>query len=476
MGTLSLAEIQEKLLDGSLTCRRIVDTYLSRIEASKHLNAYVEVYAEEVIRQADILDGKIKNKRTELGRLFGCVFSVKDMIVLENHGVTAGSRILEGFKSRFTATCLQRMLDEDAIVIGRTNCDEFGMGSANLHSHYGSVGNAVDPERVSGGSSGGAAVSVQAGTCLVALGTDTGGSVRQPAAMTGTFGFKPTYGMVSRYGLIAYASSFDQLGVIAGRAEDVDRVMDVVSSVDPHDGTMLQRGLYGSQLTEKKETYRLAWFPEAVETDGIDDEVRDRFSSFRAYLSRQGHTVEPVGFDLLDYLVPCYYILTTAEASSNLSRYDGVKYGYRSKKAKNINDLYVMSRSEGFGSEVKKRIMLGSFVLSEGYYDAYFSKAQKVRTLVRNRLQEIFGGFDFIVLPTSPVAAWKKSEKAENPLSEYMADIYTVLASLAGMPAISVPSGNNSGGLPLGIQLIAPAGSDKKLVGFCKDITDWHNI
>lgn len=477
MGTLSLTEIQAKLLEGSLSCSEVVTGCLARIEQTKHLNAYIEVYADEAVRHAEQIDHKLKHSPEKLGKLFGCVISVKDMIVHEGHGASAGSRILQGFRSRFTATCLQRLMDEDAVIIGRTNCDEFGMGSANLHSYYGPVGNAIDPERISGGSSGGAAVSVQTGTCHVALGTDTGGSVRQPAAMTGTIGFKPTYGMVSRFGLIAYASSFDQLGVIARSAGDLDRVMEVVSCADAHDSTMLQSGHYGTQQPGDSKKFRIAFLEDAVGTEGVDAGVRERFHSFTSYLSSQGHVVEPVNFGLLDYLVPCYYILTTAEASSNLSRYDGVRYGYRSKEAKNIHDLYIMSRSEGFGSEVKKRIMLGSFVLSEGYYDAYYSKAQKVRSLVRRRLEEVFMDFDFIVLPASPVAAWKITGKEEkDPLSEYMADIYTVLASLAGIPAISVPSGNNSENLPLGMQMIAPAGKDKKLIEFTKDITDWHNF
>ncbi len=473
---LTLADVQRGLLEGRFSGSSLLDHYLHRIRETSYLNAFLEVYEAEARQKMEALDQKIKDAPESLGKLFGCVFSVKDMIVLKAHEVTAGSRILNGFKSMFTATLLQRMLDEDAIIIGRTNCDEFGMGSANLHSYYGPVGNAQDPHRVSGGSSGGAAVSVQAGTCLLAIGTDTGGSVRQPAAMTGTVGFKPGYGMVSRFGLVAYASSFDQAGIIARSPADIDRVMEVISVADANDATMKTKGLYATQSAAVKDKCRVACFAEAIEGAGVNQEVRQRFNDFVHHLTEAGHEVVSVEFGLLEYLVPTYYILTTAEASSNLSRYDGVRYGYRSSEAGNIHDLYIQSRSEGFGTEVKKRIMLGSFVLSEGYYDAYFSKAQKVRTLVRNRIEAIFSDFDFVALPTSPVAAWKKDEKQTNPLSEYMADIYTVLASLAGTPAVSVPAGNNSEGLPLGIQLIANSGDDKKLVKFTEHITNWHNF
>lgn len=470
MENFSLDQLQQQLLRGTLSCERLVHYYLQNIVNTQELNAYVEVYADEAMDYAKALDIKIKNQPESLGKLFGCVLSVKDLIVHKDHKVSAGSAILSGFESQFTASALDAVLKEDAIIIGRTNCDEFGMGSDNTNSHFGPVRNKIDKSKISGGSSGGAAVSVQADTCLVALGTDTGGSVRQPAAMCGVIGFKPSYGLVSRFGLVAYASSFDQLGIIGRHVSDIDKVMSIVSIYDENDATMYSDGLYPEQEAIKKTSYRIAYFDQAVHTDGIQAEVYDAFNNSVDKLRSMGHEVNKIGFDYLEYLVPCYYILTTAEASSNLSRYDGIRYGYRSPKAKTLQDVYTMSRSEGFGKEVKKRIMLGSFVLSEAYYDAYFSKAQQVRQLIRQKMDEIFENYDFIILPTSPVVAWDIDQKPSDPLAMYMADIYTVLASLTGMPAVSVPNGNNSDNLPFGIQVLAGTKKDKNLLLFAGQI------
>ena len=466
----SLKNIQKALLSGETTTEKLVTTYLRNIESTRHLNAYVEVYSNEALTKAKELDQKIKNHPESLGKLFGCIISVKDLIVYKNHKVNAGSGILEGFESQFSATALEAVLKEDAIIIGRTNCDEFGMGSANTNSYFGPVKNAANEMKISGGSSGGAAVSVQTNTCLVALGTDTGGSVRQPASMCGVYGFKPGYGIVSRYGLIAYASSFDQLGILANNAEDIDTVMSVVSVNDDFDATMFQTDLYGDQSPLQNiefNTLKIAYITDAFENDALDPEIKSAGYQFLEDLKSKGASVEGIHFKLLDYVVPCYYILTTAEASSNLSRYDGVKYGYRSAHAGSPEEMYVNSRSEGFGNEVKKRIMLGSFVLSEAYYDAYFTKAQQVRRMIKDQIDAFFDQYDFIIMPSSPKPAWNIDEKPTDPLEIYMADIYTVLANLSGTPAISIPLGNNTEKMPFGIQVLSRVHNDRKLLNFC---------
>jgi aspartyl-tRNA(Asn)/glutamyl-tRNA(Gln) amidotransferase subunit A len=469
----SLKDIQIALLSGKTTTEKLVIFYLNNIESVRDLNAYIEVYQEEALSKAKELDQKIKHHPDTLGKLFGCIISVKDLIVYKNHKVNAGSGILDGFESQFSATAIEAVLKEDAIIIGRTNCDEFGMGSANTNSHFGSVKNAVDPEKISGGSSGGAAVSVQTNTCLVALGTDTGGSVRQPASMCGVYGFKPGYGMVSRYGLIAYASSFDQLGILANNVQDIDAIMSVVSVRDDFDATMYQTGLYCEQLSLENlalDTLKIAYISDAFENDALDPEIKSTSYQFLDELKSKGATVEGIHFKLLDYVVPCYYILTTAEASSNLSRYDGVKYGHRAERAGSPEEMYVYSRSEGFGKEVKKRIMLGSFVLSEAYYDAYFTKAQQVRRLIKDQMDSFFDHYDFIIMPSSPKTAWNIHEKPNDPLEIYMADIYTVLANLAGIPAISIPLGNNTDKMPFGIQVLSRVHNDRKLLNFCNQL------
>ena len=446
----------------------MVHSYLANIENLKQLNAFVEVYADEAIQAAKALDIKIKQNPTALGRLFGCFISVKDLIVQKGHKVTAGSKILEGFVSQFDATCIAALLAEDAIIIGRTNCDEFGMGSANTNSYYGPVKNGANMDRVSGGSSGGAAVSVQMDMCLAAIGTDTGGSVRQPASMCGVYGFKPSYGMVSRYGLVAYASSFDQAGIIAKNIDDIIKIMEVISILDEYDATMMTQDLFPSQNKALPESIKIAYFIETIENEALDPEIKAATKKELENLKNSGAIVEAVSFDLLEALVPCYYILTTAEASSNLSRYDGVRYGYRSPDAKTLSDMYVKSRTEGFGTEVKKRIMLGTYVLSEAYYDAYFTKAQQVRRLICERMDAIFAEYDFIIMPTTPKVAWPIHESAKDPLESYMADIYTVLANLAGIPAISVPIDNNNEKMPFGIQVMGNRKDEKKLLKFAE--------
>ncbi len=467
----TLAQIQTALINKSLSCEQIVQYYLDNIQATKHLNAYVEVYGPEALEKARSLDARITESPESLGKLFGCVVSIKDLIVFKDHKVSAGSKILDGFESQFSATVVELLIREDAIIIGRTNCDEFGMGSANTNSYFGPVKNASDDTKISGGSSGGAAVSVQTDTCLVALGTDTGGSVRQPAGMCGVIGFKPSYGIVSRHGLVAYASSFDQLGLLAHHASDIDTIMLIVSKSDEFDATMFQKNLYRDQITSNKEVsdYKFAYLGEALESEALDNDIKESTLSYISNLKSSGAIVDKIAFPLLEYLVPTYYILTTAEASSNLSRYDGVRYGYRTTDPTSLEEMYVKSRTEGFGDEVKKRIMLGSFVLSEAYYDAYFTKAQQIRRMIKEQIQDIFSKYDFIILPTSPKVAWPIDQKPTDPLEIYLSDIYTVLANLAGIPAVSIPLGKDTSGLPYGIQIMGDVKTDKKLMKFIQN-------
>ncbi|RYY51870.1 MAG: Asp-tRNA(Asn)/Glu-tRNA(Gln) amidotransferase subunit GatA, partial [Chitinophagaceae bacterium] len=367
------------------------------------------------------------------------------------------------------------------------NCDEFAMGSTNENSCYGRVLNAIDESRVPGGSSGGSAVAVQAGLCMLSLGSDTGGSVRQPADLCGIIGLKPTYGRISRYGLIAYASSFDQIGIFSHNIPDAALALEVMAGADEFDSTVSHRevpaysallekagsgnkdgsSLQTASLNENTETYRIAYFPEALDHPSLDKDIAIAIKNQLQQLSAAGHTVTPVSFDLLDHIVPAYYVLTTAEASSNLGRYDGVKYGYRAtQKGLELNELYKVTRSEGFGTEVKRRIMLGTFVLSSGYYDAYFTQAQKVRKLLFDKTQLIFNDFHFILMPTTPAVAFKIGEKMDDPISMYLADIYTVMANLVGIPAISLPLYKHSNGMPFGLQVLSNQFDEVSLLRF----------
>lgn len=458
----NFAEVKSALASG-VTLLDVVEVYLQRIEENKDLNAFLEVFTETVRENAKRVDEKLKNGTA--GKLAGLVVGIKDNICYQGHKVSASSKILEGFESLYTATALERLLAEDAIVIGRLNCDEFAMGSSNENSAFGPVRNPINRNTVPGGSSGGSAAAVAANLCTVALGSDTGGSIRQPAAFTGTFGIKPTYGRISRYGLIAYASSFDQIGVFANTLQDTALVTEVMAGKDAMDSTSSSRevGSYAPEFKDSKK--RIAYIQEAFETEGIHPEVRARVEAIIEKLKQEGHTVEPVSFPYLDYMVPTYYVLSTAEASSNLSRFDGVHYGYRSQNAVGVEATYKKSRSEGFGPEVKRRIMAGTFVLSHGYYDAYYTKGQKVRRVLQNKTKEIFENFDFVLTPTTPSTAFELNA-VKDPIQMYLQDIFTVHANLTGNPAISLPFGETSEKMPFGIQLMAPPFEEKELFDF----------
>lgn len=460
------SSVKDGLANG-MNCTDVVHYFLKRIEEKKHLNAFIEVYKDSALAKAKEVDEKIKNKSA--GKLAGMVIGLKDNICYKDHKVSASSHILEGFESLFSATAVERLLQEDAIIIGRLNCDEFAMGSSNETSYYGKVLNPLDETRVSGGSSGGSACAVAAGLCVAALGSDTGGSIRQPASFTGTVGFKPTYGRISRYGLLAYASSFDQIGPITNTVDDAALLLEVMAGKDENDSTVSKKPVETySQLHLKKKNYKIAYIEECLNSDGLNAEVKAQTIALIEKLKSEGHTLEPVKFPYLDHMVPTYYVLTTAEASSNLARYDGIRFGYRSKNSTDIDSVYKKSRTEGFGKEVKRRIMLGTFVLSSGYYDAYYTKGLKVRQIIRKKTREILKDYDFILTPTTPNIAFKFGQKSADPVEMYLEDIFTVQANLAGVPAISLPLGKHSTGMPFGIQLMAKDFEEGELLAFSK--------
>ncbi len=449
----SIAQFHEEIGNGAITCTATVQDYLSKISATRHLNAFIEVYEAEALERAASLDAK-KAKGQALGKLFGVVIGIKDVIAYKGHSLTAASKVLEGFVSLYSATAVERLLAEDAIIIGSLNCDEFAMGSSNEHSVYGKVLNAKDEGRVPGGSSGGSAVAVQAGLCMVSLGSDTGGSVRQPADYCGVIGIKPTYGRISRYGLIAYASSFDQIGIFSTSLYDAALLLEVMAGEDGSDSTVSAEPVpaYTSQLAST-EKFRIAYFRESLEHPSLDPEIRQKTYDTLQKLEETGHTVTALSVEFLDHIVPAYYVLTTAEASSNLSRYDGVKYGTRAEgKNLSLTEFYEANRSAGFGREVKRRIMLGNFVLSTGYYDAYFTQAQKARRLIINKTDEVFASHDALIMPTVPFPAFRFGEKSNDPIEMFLADLYTVYANLAGIPAISLPLYTHQNGMPFGVQ------------------------
>ncbi|MFT4687160.1 MAG: aspartyl-tRNA(Asn)/glutamyl-tRNA(Gln) amidotransferase subunit A [Neolewinella sp.] len=469
MAYKSIKASQQALAKGEVKTTDLVNGYLDAINEHAHLNIYVEVFAEEAMRKAQRQD-QARAQGTKLGKLAGVVLSIKDVICYDGHAVSAGSKILDGFVSPYTATALQRLLDEDVIVIGRTNCDEFAMGSGNENSFYGPTRNAADVTRVPGGSSGGAAVSVQAGTCLLAMGSSTGGSVRQPASFCGIYGFKPTYGRISRHGLIAYGSSFDQIGYLASNPDDIALALELSAGADRYDATAPNKALpaYSEQPVDSK-PQSIAYFEDLMESEALAPEIRLAMKKTVQGFRAAGHAMVPVKFSYFDYVVPAYYVLTTAEASSNLSRFDGMRYGHRSKDAHSLEETYTKSRTEGFGTEVQRRILLGTFVLSSGYYDAYYGKAQKVRRLIRDQLQGILDAHDFILMPVSPTPAWPIGDQTDDPVANYLADIYTVLANLAGLPAIAIPVKTDSP-LPVGYQLMADQWEEGKLLRFVRGL------
>jgi aspartyl-tRNA(Asn)/glutamyl-tRNA(Gln) amidotransferase subunit A len=461
----TIKEIKEALLSGA-TALSITQNYLAKIGENAHLNAFLEVFEESAIAQAKIVDKKIQNGTA--GKLAGVVIGIKDNICYKNHRVSASSKILEGFESLYTATALQRLIDEDAIIIGRLNCDEFAMGSSNENSAFGSVENNWKANHVPGGSSGGSAVAVSANLCTVALGSDTGGSVRQPASWTGTYGLKPTYGRISRYGLIAYASSFDQIGTFTNCLEDTTELLEIMGGKDELDATSSSKEIEKFEIKAAPKG-KIGIISECMSHPGLNVEIKASLDAMVSKLKAEGHEIVELSFPYLDYLVPAYYVLTTAEASSNLSRFDGVHYGHRSTEAVGVEQTYIKSRTEGFGPEVKRRIMTGTFVLSHGYYDAYYTKAQKARRILKNKTDEMFKTVDVVIMPTTPSTAFEKNA-VKDTIQMYLQDIFTVHANLTGNPAISIPLAIDSKGLPYGIQLMTDRFDEKSLFEFAQTI------
>lgn len=454
--------IKEAISSGETNCLSLVENSIAKISASK-TNSFIEVFKESATIKAKEIDEKISNNTA--GRLAGMIIGIKDNICYKNHSVSASSKILENFESIYNATVVEKLIKEDAIIIGRLNCDEFAMGSSNENTIYGSVLNPHDLTKVPGGSSGGSAAAIAEGLCLATLGSDTGGSIRQPASFCGVLGLKPTYGRVSRYGLIAYGSSFDQIGPFTKNVEDAALILEVISGCDQYDSTSSTKEIpnYSNNLSLDGEKLKIAVPEQYINAKGLDVEIKSQIQKTIGKFEENGHKVEYVDFPFLKYLIPTYYILSTAEASSNLARYDGAHYGTRSTKAEDIDSTYIKSRSEGFGLEVKRRIMLGNFILSAGYYDAYYTKALKSRRIIKAKTKDIFKNFDLMLMPTTPSTAFEL-EGIKDPIEMYLQDIFTVHANLAGVPAVSIPIGLNSSKMPFGVQLMADTFEEEKLL------------
>lgn len=465
--SLDLTDIQRTqraLKEGSTTVLDVVQSFLKNIEDSKEHNHFVEVFEKEALQKAKELDLQLTEIKESMPLLYGAVISIKDNIVYKDHSATAGSKMLDGFTSNYSSTAVERLIAQGAIIIGRTNCDEFGMGSTNENSFYGPVKNGQDKERVPGGSSGGAAVSVQLQCCHAALGSDTGGSVRQPAAFCNVMGFKPGYGRISRWGLISYASSFDQIGIIGHNEVDIAIILSVIGGPDNRDSTAIEDPNPRISIVQRdKNKYSFGFLKNALDKDLLDDPISTGFEEVMAHCARH-HEVKEYNFKLLDYLVPCYYILTTAEASSNLGRYDGIRYGHNSEKnAETYIDKMMNNRTEGFGLEVKRRIMSGVYVLSEGYFDVYYKKAQQVRRLIKEEMEDLLCKSDFIVIPTTTTQAHKIGDLSQDPVKMYYSDIFTVLANICGLPAVSIPLKNKLG-KSFSIQIIGEMGKEQKIL------------
>jgi aspartyl-tRNA(Asn)/glutamyl-tRNA(Gln) amidotransferase subunit A len=474
----TIKDYHASLLAGETSCIQAVDHYLSQINQHQDLNSFLEVFSSAAKLRAAELDAHLSAGKP-LGKLHGVVVGIKDVLCYNGHKVSAASKILENYTAIYSATAVQKLLDEGAIIIGRQNCDEFAMGSSNENSAYGPVKNALDKAYVPGGSSGGSAVAIQANLCMVSLGSDTGGSVRQPADFCGVIGLKPSYGRISRYGLIAYASSFDQIGIFSKTVDDAALVLEVIAGADNFDSTVSTKEVppYSVALSndnaEKSSSKKVAYFKETLSHPGLDPEIKNQTLAYLDSLTEKGYTVEAIDFNLLSYLVPTYYVLTTAEASSNLSRFDGIKFGHRTNDTiQDLTELYKKSRTEGFGAEVQRRILLGTFVLSAGYFDAYFTKAQQVRRKLVDLTNDLFTKYDFIVSPTVPTTAFKLGTHHHSATEMFLADIYTVYANLVGIPAISIPLFKHANGMPFGLQIMSASFNEVGLLQFSKKLME----
>ncbi len=448
-------ELLAKISKGEVTSTQVVESLFEQIEENdRQINAYLLLLKSEALEKARQVDEKVA-RGEKVGKLAGIPVAVKDNICTKGIRTTCGSKILENFVPPYDATVIQRLKAADAVLVGKTNMDEFAMGSSTETSYFGVTKNPYAPDRVPGGSSGGSAAALAAGEAVVALGSDTGGSIRQPASFCGVVGLKPTYGRVSRFGLVAYASSLDQIGPMARNVRDCALLLGVIAGHDPRDSTSADVSVpdYLSALGKEIRGLKIG-LPREYFAEGLEEEVKSTLLSAVKQLQDQGAEVEEVTLPHTEYAIATYYLLATAEASANLARYDGVRYGFRVENPANLDQMYKCTRSQGFGTEVKRRIMLGTYALSAGYYDAYYLKAQKVRTLIMQDFQQALQRVDVLVTPTSPTVAFKLGEKIDDPLQMYLSDIYTISANLAGIPGLSVPCGLSSQGLPIGIQIL----------------------
>ena len=476
---LKLVELVDKIKKKELSSTEVTIAFIERSKKSKKLNAYISENYENAIKKAKIFDQKPDFKK----KLPGIPIAVKDLFCTKNIRTTAGSKILENFVPTYESTVTQNILDEGGIIIGKLNCDEFAMGSSNETSYFGNVQNPVSENLVPGGSSGGSSSALAAKLTPATIGTDTGGSIRQPASFTGTVGLKPTYGSCSRYGIVAFASSLDQAGPMTHDVKDCSLMLEIMSTYDTKDSTSVdfKRENYLTNLNENIKGKKIG-IPKEYRVDGMPKEIDELWEKGIKIIKENGGQIIEISLPNTNYALPTYYIVAPAEASSNLARYDGVKYGFRSK-GENLIDMYEKTRSEGFGDEVKRRIMIGTYVLSSGYYDAYYLKAQKVRRLIKNDFDEAYKKVDAILTPSTPSSAFKIGEKLNDPVSMYLNDIFTVPINLAGLPAISIPAGHDKKGYPLGLQVIGKAFDEQSIlniafaleknISFKNNITDW---
>ena len=471
---MTAAQLSAAIRAGKTTAVEAAEAVLSQIEKEdKKYNCYVTVDRDGALAQAAAVQEKIEAGELT-GPLAGVPVAVKDNICTEGLRTTCSSKILHNFVPTYTAEAVKNLQKAGAVILGKTNMDEFAMGSTTETSAYGPTKNPRNPEHVPGGSSGGSAAAVAAGECIYAIGSDTGGSIRQPASYCGVVGMKPTYGTVSRYGLIAYGSSLDQIGPLTRNVTDCAAVLEALASHDTKDSTSVSRDDtdFTAALTEDVKGMRIG-IPNDYLGEGLDDEVRTVVLQAAEVLADRGAVVERFDLSLVEYAIPAYYTIAAAEASSNLERFDGIKYGYRTEEYAGLHNMYIKSRSEGFGEEVKRRIMLGSFVLSSGYYDAYYLKALKVKALIKKAFDEAFAKYDLILGPVAPTTAPKLGESLADPIQMYLGDIYTIAVNLAGLPGISVPCGQDSNGLPIGLQLIGDCFQEKKLIRAAYTYEQW---
>ncbi len=479
INNLKLCDLVDKIKNKKLSSKEITEAFINRSKKSSKLNSYITDNFDNALNRAKEFDEKPDFNK----KIPGIPLAVKDLFCTKNLRTTAGSKILENFIPTYESTVTQNIIDHGGIIIGKLNCDEFAMGSSNETSNYGNVQNPISENLVPGGSSGGSSAALAAKLTPATIGTDTGGSIRQPASFTGTVGLKPTYGSCSRYGIVAFASSLDQAGPMTQDVKDCALLLEVMSSFDTKDSTSVEftRGNYLNDLNENIKGKKIG-IPKEYKVDGMPKEIEDLWEKGIKIIKDNGGDVIDISLPNTNYALPTYYIVAPAEASSNLARYDGVKYGFRSK-GENLIDMYEKTRSEGFGDEVKRRIMIGTYVLSSGYYDAYYLKAQKVRRLIKNDFDEAYKKVDAILTPSTPSSAFKIGEKLNDPVSMYLNDIFTVPINLAGLPAISIPAGHDNNGFPLGLQIIGKAFDEQNIlniaysieknIGYKNHINDW---